>query len=115
MASGKIEMYTEKQYELETLKDKINTELDRLSIEFKDEIVRELGETKTLLLIYERWYLRTSSYASLVIMLSEFKGYQCADIIATGGKDNFFSLGAETNFLKCGEDALQKIGFLRKM
>jgi hypothetical protein len=75
-------------------------------VEFKDEIIRELGDTKTLLLIFENWFLRTGSYASLVIMLSEYQGYQSADIIATGGKEAFFSFGAEGDFAKFGENVL---------
>ena len=117
MASKKIVMYAEKQYELEEIKNGIKAEFDKhmfFDAEFKDEIYRELGDTKTLLLIYERWYIRTGSYASLVIMLSEFQGYQSADIIATGGKETFFSLGAEGDFVKCGEEALRNLGFETK-
>ena len=98
MASRKIEMYAEKQYELEEIKNRIKEEFDKhkfSDVEFKNEILRELGETKTLLLIFENWFLRTGSYASLVIMLSEYQGYQSADIVATGGKETFFSFGAE--------------------
>ena len=84
-------------------------------VEFKDEIIRELGDTKTLLLIFENWFLRTGSYASLVIMLSEYQGYQSADIIATGGKEAFFSFGAEGDFAKFGEDALKNLGFQGKV
>lgn len=94
MASKKVEMYAKKRYELDEIKTKIKEEFDKRKfsdVEFKDEIIRELGDTKTLLLIFENWFLRTGSYASLVIMLSEYQGYQSADIIATGGKEAFFS------------------------
>ena len=87
MASKKVEMYAKKRYELDEIKNKIKEEFDKRKfsdVEFKDEIIRELGDTKTLLLIFENWFLRTGSYASLVIMLSEYQGYQSADIIATG-------------------------------
>ena len=93
-----------------------NTVVHKFSdVEFKDEIIRELGDTKTLLLIFENWFLRTGSYASLVIMLSEYQGYQSADIIATGGKEAFFSFGAEGDFAKFGEDALKNLGFQGKV
>ena len=88
---------------------------DKRKFEFKDEIIRELGDTKTLLLIFENLFLRTGSYASLVIMLSEYQGYQSADIIATGGKKVFFSFGAESDFAKFGEDALKNLGFQGKV
>ena len=118
MASKKVEMYAKKRYELDEIKNKIKEEFDKhkfSNVEFKDEILRELGDTKTLLLIFENWFLRTGSYASLVIMLSEYQGYQSADIIATGGKENFFSFGAESDFAKLGEDALKNLGFQGKV
>ena len=118
MASKKVEMYAKKRYELDEIKNKIKEEFDKRKfsdVEFKDEIIRELGDTKTLLLIFENWFLRTGSYASLVIMLSEYQGYQSADIIATGGKEAFFSFGAEGDFAKFGEDALKNLGFQGKV
>ena len=115
MASKKVEMYAKKRYELDEIKNKIKEEFDKRKFEFKDEIIRELGDTKTLLLIFENWFLRTGSYASLVIMLSEYQGYQSADIIATGGKKALFSFGAESDFAKFGEDALKNLGFQGKV
>lgn len=118
MASKRIEMYSKKQYELNEIKNRIKEEFDKLkfaNVEFQDEILRELGNTKTLLLIYENWFLRTGSYASLVIMLSEHQGYQSADIIATGGKETCFSFGTERDFAKFGEDALMNLGFQSKI
>ena len=113
MASKKIEMYAKKQNELDEIKNKLEEEFDKHKsrVEFKDEILHDLGGAKTLLLIYEKWFLRTNTHASLVIVLSEYQGYQGADIIATGGKEVLFSLGAEDDFLKLGEDALQNLGF----
>ena len=76
MASKKIAMYAEKKYELEEIRNEIKAQFDKhvwFGVEFKDEILRELGETKTLLLIFERWYMRTGGYASLIIMLSDRK------------------------------------------
>ena len=117
MASKKVSLYAEKKCELEDLKTCIKDEFDKhkfSDIEFKEEFYRELGETRILLLIYEKYYIRTGSYASLVIMLSEFQGYQSADIIATGARETFFSYGAESDFLKYGEDALISLGFRGK-
>ena len=117
MASKKIVMYAEKRYALEEIRDKIKEAFDDRkfsAVEFKDEILRELGDTKTLLLIFENWFFRTGSYASLVILLSEFRGYQSADIIATGGKEDFCSWGVEADFSKYGEEALKALGFQGK-
>ena len=117
MASKRIEMYTQKQYELEEMKDRLQMAFGKhklLDMELKAEIFRELGETKTLLLVYENWFFRTGSYASLLILLSEFRGYQSADVMATGGKENFCSWGAEADFVEVGEKALENLGFRGK-
>ena len=92
MASKKVEMYAKKRYELDEIKNKIKEEFDKRKFEFKDEIIRELGDTKT-----------------------EYQGYQSADIIATGGKKALFSFGAESDFAKFGEDALKNLGFQGKV
>ncbi len=115
MASKTITMYSEKQYELEDIKNKIALELEnRIGAELKGTISRELGETKSLLLIFERFYLRTGSYASLTVFLSEYRGYQSADLISAGGKEAYFSYGAEDNFVIWGEKTLKLFGFLSK-
>ena len=113
MASRNITMYAEKRYELEEIKSRISEEFDKRKsrIEFSKEILRELGDAKTLLLIYEKYFFRTESYAGLVIMLSEHKGYQSVDIIATGGKEFLFSWGAEDNLSQIGKEVLQDLGF----
>ncbi len=114
MATKKITLYSEKQYSLKAIRNRIKTEFDKhplFNIEFKDEFFHELGETETLLLIFECFFFRTRSYASLVIMLSEFQGNQTADVISTGGKDELCSWGVESNFLNCGTKALKNIGF----
>ena len=114
MASKIISLYTKKSYELEELQEKIDERMKTNSLwgaELKDGTLRYLGETKTLLLIYEKWFMRTGSFASLVIMLSEFNGSQCADIISTGGKVDLFSYGAEDNFVNVGADVLKELGF----
>lgn len=117
MASRIIVMYAEKQYELEEIKDGMKSEFykNKVDAEFVDEMSRELGETKSLVLIWERYYMTTGSYASLIILLSEFRGYQSADIISSGGREALFSFDAEENFVKCGEKALRKFGFLTKV
>ena len=111
MASKMITMYAEKKYELSEIREEMKRNLEA---EFGGEAEHELGETKTLLLIWERWYIRTGSYASVSVLLTEFRGYQCADIISSGGKDDFFSWGAEENFAKCAEDVLRELGFSGK-
>ena len=113
MASQKIIMYCEKKYELEELKNLIKEEIVKIlsDIKFEKDAFHVLGEGKVLMMIFEKWYLRNSSYASLVILISEYSHVHCADIISTGGKENFFSLGAEGHFVNIGVEALQNLGF----
>lgn len=110
-------MYAKKQYELEEIKNKISEEFDKRKsrVEVPTEILREIGDNKTLLLIYEKYFFRTNSHASLLIMLSEYKGYQSADIIATGGKELLFSWGAEDDLMQIGKEVLQDLGFQGKI
>ena len=65
MASKKVEMYAKKRYELDEIKNKIKEEFDKhkfSDVEFKDEIIRELGDTKTLL-----FFLKTGFYEQEVM------------------------------------------------
>ena len=113
MASQKIVMYSEKKYEIEELKDLIKNEIIELcsDIEFKQDVFHMMGEGKVLMMIFEKWYIRNSSYASLVILISEYNNVHCADIISTGGKEVLFSLGAEDHFVNMGVEVLQNLGF----
>ena len=76
MASKKIEMYSKKQYELEEIKNKIKEEFDNhkfSDVEFKDEIIRELGDTKTLLLIWcsvkKKYKLNVNFFHNIILNL----------------------------------------------
>lgn len=116
MATKVITLYAEKQHEFESIKNKLLAEFrkQKLDVEFSDQAVHALGEAKTMLLVFERLYQRTASYASLTILLTEFQGTQTADIISSGGKEILFSFGAERNFAKHGETALKSLGFRSK-
>ena len=82
-------MYAEKRYELAEMKSKLMEEFEKCQytgINFKHQVLWELGETKTLLLIFEKWiYLgrRNSEAVNVVILLTEYQGYQGADLIFT--------------------------------
>ena len=113
MLSNKTTMYSEKKYEIEELKGLIKTHILKIDddIKCKEDVYHVLGDGKTLLMIFEKWYMRTGSYTSLVILLSEYHDVQCADVVATGGKEGFFSLGSESDFENIGIEVLQDLGF----
>ena len=108
MASEKIKMKAEKQYELERIASILRGEI---SGDCVAEITRQQGDMKVLMLVFEKYYIRNDSHASLVILLTEYDNIQTADIIGTGGKNTFFSYGAESNFALKGQRALTKAGF----
>ena len=115
MATKNIEMYSQKQYELEEIKDGIIAYFEQHKQEiadFRQAIRRELGEAKTMLLIFERYYYRAEEGVALVIQLSEIQGYQSADIICTGGKRVFgVSAYCEDTLVDFGIEALKSLGF----
>lgn len=116
MASKKITMYSEKQHEFSYLKERICSKLrENPGADFESETVYELGETKVMMLLFDCWYIRIGSHVGLTILITEYHGCQSADIISIGGKERFFSFGAEADFASHGEDILRELGFLNKV
>ena len=79
-------MYAEKQFELETMKDRLVElfESDRYPvIKFREQVFYEFGKSKTLLLVFERGIIRARDYdkITLVILLTEYGGCQGADVL----------------------------------
>lgn len=69
--------------------------------------------TDVWLLVYEKYYFRTNSYASLTILLTEQGTRQTAQIVATGGGSGMAnnSLGANRQFARQCVQALEECGF----
>ena len=82
-------MYAEKRYELNEIKSRLMDEFENskcTDIRFKHQVLWELGETKTLLLIFEKWVHTSRGHGeavNVVILLTEYRGYQGADLIFT--------------------------------
>jgi len=72
---------------------------------------------RIILRVYEKYYMRTSSRASLTVMLISRDGTVDVKIISSGGSAGGmsaiakFSWGAEENFIGVALNALQQIGF----
>lgn len=112
MASKGIQLYAEKKYELEELREEIKAKMKKgLGAELADQVSYQLGETKVLLMTFECWFLRTGSYAGLSVLLSEYQGFQGAYAVSSGGKEIMFSLGAETRFADEAKAILEELGF----
>lgn len=114
MASKKITMYMEKNLELSQISEKLAKKMKSIDAEYFVDSEDCFDETKILHFLGERWYVRTGSYTGLSVLLIEYRGYQKAEIVSLGGKECFFSLGAENNFADHAADALQELGFQRK-
>lgn len=88
------------------LKNEINAELVA-------ESRRIVGNASVVLLSFEKYYMRNSSYASLTVMLTESDGQQTADIIGSGGGEGIFNIswGANSDFADTAERILLRYGF----
>lgn len=112
MASKGVQLYAKKKYELEVLCEAIQSKMKKgLGAELANQVSYQLGETKVLLMTYECWFLRTGSYASLSVLLTEYQGFQGAYAVSSGGKEIMFSLGAETRFADEAKAVLEELGF----
>ncbi len=71
-----------------------------------------IGEGSALLLVYEKYYLR-SSYASLCVLLTERSEAQAAYIVSSGGGDGLsnYSYGANRKLAEECARALEGMGF----
>lgn len=95
--------------------DKLMEELeDKLYAEFLERVDRNIGDKKVVMLLYEKLYLRTSSYANLSIMFTEEDENNIyADIFGSGGGQGFFNIswGANEEFAEVASKILEDSGF----
>ena len=117
MATRNVEMYSEKQYELEEIKGRIIGYFEQHQkdvADFRLAIQRNLGEARTMLLVFER-HRHRSEDVSMVIQLSEFQNYQSADIFGTGAESLLGVPSWLEDFLvDFGIEALKSLGFAGK-
>lgn len=99
--------------DIRELADLLKRKLQEKSAELVSENWRTLEDSKIVLLSFEKFYWRNSSYAGLTVMLTECGSLQTADIIGFGGGSGLlnFSLGANTDFAKLAENLLSSYGF----
>ena len=77
-------------------------------------INRGTEDNRVYLLIFEKWYYRTSSRASLTVMVTQNEDQIIVDAISAGGGQGLifrFSWGAEENFVGVVRDLLKNKGF----
>lgn len=61
---------------------------------------QEINDVKIVTLVFERFYWRNGSYASLTIALREYNGHCEGELAASGGGEGIFNIswGANRNF-----------------
>ncbi len=71
------------------------------------------NNTKVLVMNYEKYYFRVSSYVGLTIVITEFNGAQTAVITGFGGGNGLFNIswGANGSFAGDMVELLKELGF----
>ena len=75
--------------------------------------VQNINGVEIWTLVYEKFFFRNGSYASLSIILTEFDNKQTAVLVGSGGGEGLFNFnwGADRDYVKSCEKALQECGF----
>lgn len=109
----KIFMKAKKQRDLNDIKRAI---VNGIGAELVSSTERCIGDGQTILMVFERFYLRNGNYASLTILLSEHDDVQFADIIASGGGAGVFNIsyGANANLAESPVQILNSYGFVKE-
>lgn len=112
MAGIHIRMIASKQDSLETLQKNIS---GIPALEAVARVEDFIGDSTVLLLSYEKIFVRTSSYASLTVLLKEDGLTQTADIITSGGGSGFMNLsyGANRDLAQSCVKVLEASGFVQ--
>lgn len=71
------------------------------------------GNAEIILLVYEKYYMRNGSYASLTVQLTDDGTRQTAVLAGSGGGEGLlnWALGANADFVSSAADFLKKLGF----
>ncbi|MDD5863805.1 MAG: DUF6054 family protein [Firmicutes bacterium] len=110
MAGTTIRMTAERTHTLSDIHAKIHYIKGAEQI-FHQEM--HFDHTDVWLLVYEKYYLRVNSYATLTVLLTEQGETQAAQIVSSGGGISMSnnSLGTNQRFAKECVQALEEAGF----
>ena len=85
-----------------------------LSCELIADVTRMAGGAKVRIMVFEKYYMRSSNRASLTVALTSAGNDITVDAVGAGGGQGAvfrFSWGAEENFVSAAEKVLRKNGF----
>lgn len=70
-------------------------------------------DTEVLLLVFEKYYLRTGSYTALTVQCTSSGNIQRAAVVGTGGGSGLFNLsfGSNESFAQTAKKILEACGF----
>ena len=110
MAGTKIFMTAERTHTLFDIHAKIHY-IEGAEQVFQQEML--FANTIIRLLVYEKYFFRVNSYASLTVLLTEQGEKQTVQIVSSGGGNTISnnSLGANQRFAKECVQALEEAGF----
>lgn len=110
MAGANIQMHAKKEVSFEDINRKIR---NISGAELVSNSTQIINDVKIMTLVYEKYYMRTGSFTSVTIVLTEFEEDQTASVVASGGGGGVFnlSLGSNRNFAKACVQELEKCGF----
>lgn len=111
MAGTTVRMTAAKQHTLQEIHEKLHI------IEGAEQVsksVQTIHDVTIWTLVYEKYYFRTNSYASVAVVLTEYAQGQTACIVASGGGSGISngSFGANRNFAGACVGALEDCGFV---
>lgn len=111
MAGATIRMTAKKQHTLQEIHKKLHIMKGAEQI---SKSAQTIHDVTIWTLVYEKYYFRTNSYASVTVVLTEYAQDQAACIIASGGGSGMVnsSYGANRNFAKSCVAALESCGFV---
>ena len=110
MAGATIQLTTKKQHSLSEIQAKLNHVEGAEPISKTEQTINNVA---IWTLVYEKYYIRTSSYTSISIVLTEHEQEQTACVVSAGGGSGVFnhSLGANRKFAKECVEVLESCGF----
>lgn len=110
MNKSTIHMSAQKHKSLQEIYDIIH--LNR-GTEQVCKTVQNINDVEIWTLVYEKFFFRNGSYASLTIVLTEFADKQTAVLAASGGGEGIFNFSwfAEQDYVNSCANALKECGF----
>lgn len=85
-----------------------------MSCELVESIFHDFSETSVTLIVFEKYYMRNSSRASLTVSVIGHQDQVIVDAVGSGGGQGAlfnFAWGAEEDFVGVVEDILRNLGF----